>query len=79
MSVLGSSRGGSWTTLNFLTVAQGIVSSNEGHGRCSQVLLGCHAVHDGMVLLLGGDGDVLAVSGCSVCCQWWPCLSAAWW
>lgn len=46
--VLGSSRGGSWTTVSFLAVAQRIVSSNEGHGRCSQVVLGCHAVHDGL-------------------------------
>ena len=63
--VLGSAMGGCWAPLGSLLVARGMVSSNEGHGRRSQVVLGCHAVHDGMVLLLGGDGDLLAVGGCS--------------
>lgn len=59
--LLGSSGGGSWATLSFLSV----LPSNEGRGRCSQVVLGCGAVHDGMVALLGGDGALLVVGGCS--------------
>lgn len=65
MPVLGSGTGGCWASLGSLMVAQGMVSSNEEHGRCSQEVLGCHAVHDGMVLLLRAAGDLLAVGGCS--------------
>lgn len=61
--VLGSSKGGSWRTLSFLTVAQGIVSVMRDKAGAHRWCWGVKLLM--MVLLLGGDGDLLAVSGCS--------------
>lgn len=51
-----SGKDGCCPPLGSPAVAQGTVASDEGHGRCSQAVLGCGAACGGSVCVLGGDG-----------------------